>query len=237
MPASELIVRFNMEFKRRLWKTEIYEALCSYSQLCDPITVGRNLEKAYSESIMLNDAVNGMRYRLKSEGKVVTKEVEEEYRNKAITDYNASVESALSNYQRQMIVLFSTYIEVIAQNFIEWYFSNNPITMHDYVSEEKGKISFSEFINHDSKNEFIESLAKRSASNVISGEWKRILKRIESLTKVELKGKEGILILLSTRNKIVHENAKIEVGDEGVYDFYETLSAFLEYCEKVYLSE
>lgn len=114
---------------------------------------------------------------------------------------------------RQMIVLLVTYLEMIINDFFISLFSTHPERMYSYLTPKdadnshKGKVDLKEILLASSKEEIIQSLVERAASNATQGKFNAIIKTIEREAKVTIEPAtvSELISLVELRNCIVHE--------------------------------
>jgi hypothetical protein len=84
-------------------------------------------------------------------------------------------------YLRQMIVLATTYVELILKDFFRCLFIAHPLRMNKYLSSEgKGKwlIDLTEVINATSRKGLLLSLAERAASIAVGPKFDKVVETI-----------------------------------------------------------
>ncbi len=130
-------------------------------------------------------------------------------------------------FSQQMIIVVSTYIESLVQEFCEVLFIRHPKRMYSYLvlSDDKnekttikGQVSLKMIVAKTSKEELIRELAKQAAKELISKSWKKAFDEINNISgkrKISTSIKKEILKILELRNKIIHENASFDI-DEGI---------------------
>jgi hypothetical protein len=79
-----------------------------------------------------------------------------------------------------MLVLATTYVELILKDFFRCLFIEHPLRMNKYLSSEgkrKGTITLTEVINATSREDLLLSLAERSAPIAVGPSSVKLLKR------------------------------------------------------------
>ena len=119
-------------------------------------------------------------------------------------------------YLKQMIVLATTYVELILKDFFLCLFIAQPPRMNFYLSPEgKGKatVSLNEILNTTSKEELILNLAEQATAVAVGPKFDKIVEKIIKECKLELDGNflENLRALNELRNRIVHEGRTEEV--------------------------
>lgn len=141
-------------------------------------------------------------------------------------------EEAIEMVKNQYIVFLFTRYEFVIQDAVKSLIcddSRRIITLirayRDY--EEAIKFSIKEFVNYDSKEEYVSVISERLSSKILSGKPTDVIKRIKCLLQFE--DIETCILdeLMNKRNKIVHEGKiyKIEMDELEVY--YKTVENLL----------
>lgn len=172
------------------------------------------------------------------EGMVVSKNQE------TIKLFHESITHDIGNagkfYNGQMVVLASTYIELILKDFLTVFFAHFPERMYEFLyaqdkEEHKGAVSLKEIIKVDSMPELINNLAEQATANILKGRFTAQLNNIARIIKLELsadlKGKLNGLI--ERRNRIVHEASKEEIEHNDVDDALDTCSDLVKFLAEV----
>lgn len=113
-------------------------------------------------------------------------------------------------YLKQMIVLATTYAELILKDFFRCLFIARPPRMNTYLSPEgKGKatVSLNEILNTASKEELIMNLVEQATSVAVGPKFDKVVEKIIRECKLELDRPfvEDLRALNELRNRIVHE--------------------------------
>jgi len=222
-----------MKFRDKFWKAELNEIISSFSDLHDPIVTQRLLENGFSESTLMKDALTGFRMLREQSGIPVSDSDIEQQRNEYVRDYTRSLSRALDVYKRQILVLFTTHLEVITEEFVQCLFCRKPQLMHDYTGHDKGLISLNDALKFKTKNSMINALALRSSKKLMEAKWPTIFSRIEKAIKTSIPDKEKLLKLIESRNRIIHENNKPTISVTGLYKTYSLLERHIDFCAEV----
>lgn len=127
-------------------------------------------------------------------------------------------------YLRQMIVLATTYMELILKDFFYCLFIAQPLRMNVYLSPEgnrKAMVALNEILNTDSKEQLVINLAEQAASVAVGPRFDKVVHKIIKECKFQLDRPfvEDLRVLNELRNQIVHEDKiKAEVSIEQVHD-------------------
>lgn len=219
-----------MKFRDQLWKAELNEIISSFSNLHDPIVIQGLLEKGFAESRLMKNALTGFRVVHEQSGVLISDSDVEQQKNEFVRDYTRSLSGALDVYKRQILVLFTTHLEVITEEFVQCLFCCNPQLMHDYTENDRGLISLKDALKFKTRNAMINSLAARSCTKFMDAKWPTIFSRIEKAVKTSIPEKEQLLKLTQTRNRIVHENKKPAISVTGLYKTCSSLEQYIEFC-------
>lgn len=126
-------------------------------------------------------------------------------------------------YLRQMIVLATTYVELILKDFFRCLFIAHPLRMNTYLSAEgKGKamIALNEVITAPSREEILLSLAERAASIAVGPKFDKVIEMIikESKLKLDRPVVDDLRTLNELRNRIIHQGAPEEIDIQQVHN-------------------
>lgn len=132
---------------------------------------------------------------------------------------------AYQTYLRQMIVLSTTYVELILRDFFGCLFIAQPLRMNRYLSpgsKEKATVTLNEIINMPSREELIVNLAKQATAIAVGPKFDKVVGTIVKQCKLELEMPliEDLRELNELRNRIIHEGAKEEIRIEQVYNAF-----------------
>jgi uncharacterized protein (UPF0147 family) len=216
-------------FRAGQWLAEVVDSLGSYRIIHNFITSKEALAAFLgSQQVMVGS----------EEGMVVSKNTD------AIKFFHESIshdiESAGKFYNAQMVVLASTYIELILNDFFLVFFDHFPERMYEFLyaqekEEQKGAVSLKEIIKVDSMPELINKLAEQATANLLKGGFTAQLNNLAKIIKTEvtadLKGQLNGLI--GRRNRIVHEASKEEVVEKDVEVALDVCSNLIRYLAEV----
>lgn len=140
---------------------------------------------------------------------------------------------ALEMIKNQQIVFLFTRYEFIVQDAVKSLFCNEPRRLlkffqayHGY--EEAIKFSLKEFINSNSKEEYVEVISERLSSKILSGKPTDVIKRIKCLLKFEDVDGSVLDELMIKRNNIVHEGRIYQIEVEELEKYYKTVEKLLK---------
>jgi hypothetical protein len=222
-----------MKFRAKLWKDELKEILYSFSNLHDPIVIQKLLEIGFANSRLMHHALAGYRSEQEQSGNEVAAQDVENLKNEFIGDYTKSVSAALDVYKRQVLVLFTTHLEVITEEFVQSLFFLKPEMMFDYTGYDKGLISINDALKFKTRNAMIKSLAIRATAKLMEAKWPTIFSRVEKAIKLEVPEKSKLLKLIQTRNLVVHENRKPSISCRRIYSTCSMLERYIDFCGEV----
>ena len=149
------------------------------------------------------------------------------------------VEEAFGTYERQILVVYASYLELMLGELVEALFIAYPERMHDYlaVGDEaengggggRGRIGLRDVLAHKSMEDLLRNLAARSADYATRGTKKAVLKRVERISKYEMnaKVKSDVLALFDERNRIVHEGRQQPLPEAAVAQAHDVSERFL----------
>lgn len=127
-------------------------------------------------------------------------------------------------YLRQMIVLATTYVELILKDFFYCLFVAQPLRMNLYLSPEgngKAMVTLNEILGTDSKQELMLNLAERAASIAVGPKFDKVVQKIVKECRLQLERPfvEDLRELNELRNQVVHEDkVKVEVSVQQVHN-------------------
>ncbi|HEX8187836.1 MAG TPA: hypothetical protein VF586_05770 [Pyrinomonadaceae bacterium] len=157
-----------------------------------------------------------------------------------IENATTNIKDAAKFYNRQMLVVASTYIEMIQKNFIAVLFANHPERMYEYLYPEgrendKGVVSLKEVIKSASKDALINQLSEQAMANAVKG---RINASMNNLSKIAAEKipdqlKKKLIEIVVCRNRVVHEASQEVIRSEDVIDALDTCHEFIEYLVSV----
>ncbi|GEM_PF-4224554 len=133
------------------------------------------------------------------------------------------IKIAYQVYLKQMIVLATTYVELILKDFFECLLTAHPQRMNIYLSSEgtgKAMITLNEVINEISKETLMLRLTERAASIAVGPKFDKVVEAIIKECKLELHRPlvEDLRTLNELRNRIVHENTREEINIQQVHN-------------------
>lgn len=128
-------------------------------------------------------------------------------------------------YLRQMIVLATTYVELILKDFFRCQFIAHPLRMNSYLAPEgkgKAEIALNELIAATSREELLSSLAERAASTAVGPKFDKVVETIikESKLKLDRPVVDDLRKLNELRNRIIHQGAPEEIDIQQVHNSF-----------------
>lgn len=141
----------------------------------------------------------------------------------------SDVKKASSFYDGQMVVLASTYFELILRDFLTAAFTRHPDKMYDFIQiggdqVQRGAVSLREIIKADSLPQLLSTLADQAADKIVISRFPTQLKQLVKVAGRDLPAelKDRLTGLVTRRNRIVHEAAAEQVGEADVEAALET---------------
>jgi hypothetical protein len=147
-------------------------------------------------------------------------------------EITANLQEAASIYQRQMIVVAGTYIELILKDFLRAVFCAHPQRMHDFLDDgtgQKGTVSLRLITRAPSLPDLLEDLAERAASNALRGRFKSQLGNLAKIvTEAQVPSNlQELLSIVERRNRIVHEASQEKVNPDEIRLIFDSCSNLL----------
>ena len=146
-------------------------------------------------------------------------------------EIKVNLQEAGQFYNRQMIVITATYIEIILKDFLRVAFLKFPERMHNFLDEgngNKGLVSLKLITRAPSLSELLSDLSEQAASNALKGRFKsqlNILSRIIPEQEISQLLQTQLIDIVEKRNRIVHEASQEQISEDNVR---ETLDTCLE---------
>lgn len=208
-----------MQFNLGQWHGEFFSLYIKYKDLRE-FCLDKDALYAHVTENRVVEGINNDEYYKSSDKKQL---------ERWINPITQNVQNSFKTFELQMPVIFSSYVEDAIVTFFTCYLVNNPDRIGDFVSpldqdHIKGFVKVSDIIRHGTIKEMIFDLAVKSAHNAVSGKSKKkVFDRLEYLVKYEIDSevKKKIIELYEKRNEIVHENKKLELGQEYIEEIYE----------------
>lgn len=135
------------------------------------------------------------------------------------------VDIAYQVYLRQMVVLASTYIELILKDFFRAFFVAKPSRMNTVLAlsgKGEASIPLNEILKAESLDQLVLNLAMRASMIKGSGEPDKIMEALIKDCKITLDRPlvDDIRLLKERRNRIVHE------WNDDIVDIQQVLNSF-----------
>lgn len=126
------------------------------------------------------------------------------------------ITAAQQVYMRQMLVLATTYVELILKDFFLCLYIAQPLRMNSPLSPEgKGKatVFLNDVLTADSKDTLVMNLAERAASAAVGPKFDKVVEKIIRECKLKLDSSfiDDLRELNERRNQIIHEGKSEEV--------------------------
>lgn len=207
------------------WSVEIHQALA-------PIDI---LESLFSNK----DIIEFIRPRLKGYSHLNSLKLETGELDLSDEYLRGEIDIAYRVYLRQMIVLATSYIELILKDFFIAWFIAKPLRMNQTLPPEnktQAFISLNEILSNDSKEELINNLAEKAASKKVGKtSIDKILGKLLSDCKIQpdLPIVNDVKLLKEQRNRIVHDEIDEEVTIKQVYSSFSLILYLLYILTKV----
>jgi RiboL-PSP-HEPN len=149
----------------------------------------------------------------------------------------STVERGEQFHNRQMVVVASTYIELILRDYLIVLFNHFPLRMYEYLyaqdkDELGGFVSLKEVVQVDSLNDLLKNLSEQATANALKGRFTAQVNNLERITSEKIPDdlKRKLTRLIEMRNRIVHETSPEEISEaqvKGVLDSCHELINFL----------
>ena len=211
-------------FNAGKWVAELTSSLGSYSALQDFVTDKETIEFYANKLTTITLVVH-------EDNSADEIENADSDSDKSIRKYQITkIQEANQIYQKQMIVLITSYAETIILDFLQCIFVAHPVRAYDYLNDDekgaKGKIDLKEILEADTKDSLINSLSFKAANIATRGKFKTSLNNIEKISKRKLDSElsRKLNSLIELRNRIVHELADVDITNKEVLDGFDCLS-------------
>ncbi len=148
-------------------------------------------------------------------------------------EIKANLQEAEKFYNRQMVVVTATYIELILKDFLRVVFCKFPERMHNYLDEGngyKGLVSLKLITKASSLSELLYDLAEQAASNALKGRFKAQLNNLARIIPEEeiTQNLQNELVgIVEKRNRIVHEASQEQLTVDEVRQAFDTCAELL----------
>jgi hypothetical protein len=225
----------NMTFKARRWGNEIYRSIQAYWHIqafFNDSKVFRNYLDSHRPSKPVMFVDGGF---LLDDGSILELPDDDEIFEPTIhtislahEEIKANLQHAEQFYNRQMVVVAATYIELILRDFLRVVFCKFPERMHNYLDEgngSKGLISLKLITKASSLIELLHDLSEQAASNALKGRFKaqlnnltRIIREQELTQELQCK----LIRIVEKRNQIVHDASKEQLINDEVRRTFDT---------------
>jgi hypothetical protein len=143
-------------------------------------------------------------------------------------EIKANLEEAERFYNRQMVVVIATYIELILRDFLRVAFSKFPERMHNYLDEGngyKGLVSLKLITKAPSLDGLLYDLSEQAASNALKGRFKTQLNNLARIIpeqEISQNLQNELIRIVEKRNRIVHEASQEQMSVDEVKQTFDT---------------
>lgn len=147
---------------------------------------------------------------------------------------NKFLHAAIEHYTSLMVVTAATYIESMFSEFLYETFVAFPLTMYEYIVDEKAKekgfVKLTEILDEPDKNALIIRLSQRASKIASNGSTAQVLKRISKLSGHPFGASiaNDVQEIIKKRNEIVHEGRQFRIDEIDVSATYKTLELLLK---------
>jgi hypothetical protein len=143
-------------------------------------------------------------------------------------DITANLQQAEQFYNRQMVVVVATYIELILKDFLQVGFCKFPERMHHYLDDGngyKGLVSLKLVTKAASLPGLISDLSEQAASNALKGRFKAQLNNLARIIpeqEISQRLQGQLIDIVEKRNRIVHEASQEQISEDNVREVLDT---------------
>lgn len=156
-----------------------------------------------------------------------------------------SIETAISNYRRQLLVVIVSIVEATISDVFTVLFTFKPEAIKGLSKDSNGEgfipsVSVDDLMQATQLDELRSGVVERAVAYACQGKnRKTVLRRISRLfgTDVPETSANAFLDLSDRRNQIVHENSKAEVTTSQVEDAFEVSMSFIQELGKLVSSK
>ena len=148
-------------------------------------------------------------------------------------EIKVNLQEAEKFYNRQMVVVTATYIELILKDFLRVVFCKFPERMHDYLDESngyKGSVRLKLITKVSSLSELLYDLAEQAASNALKGRFKTQLNNLARIVpeqEITQNLQTELIGIVERRNRIVHEASQVPLTTDEVRQAFDTCAELL----------
>jgi uncharacterized protein YutE (UPF0331/DUF86 family) len=222
-------------FKARRWGSEIYRSIQTYWHIqafFGDTKVVENYLDSHKPLHAVEFVDGGF---LLDDGSIVElPDDDENFESTAHTisltqdEIKVNLQEAGQFYNRQMVVVTATYIELILRDFLRVAFSKFPERMHNYLDEgngSRGLVSLKLITKAPSLNELLFDLSEQAASNALKGRFKTQLNNLARIIpeqEITQKLQSELISIVEKRNRIVHEASQEQISIDEVRQTLDT---------------
>jgi hypothetical protein len=225
-------------FKVRRWGNEVYRSSQTYGHIRAFFNDSKILENYLDTHKPLNlvklvRGENDTISMLLEDGSMIeiTDDEFEETPHTVVLDQDnikIHLQEAQQFYNRQMVVIVATYIELILKDFLQVGFCKFPERMHNYLDDGngyKGLVSLKLITKVTSLPELIFDLSEQAASNALKGRFKAQLNNLAKIIpeqEISQRLHGQLIDIVEKRNRIVHEASQEQISDDNVREVLDT---------------
>ncbi|HEX2949865.1 MAG TPA: hypothetical protein VHV83_09925 [Armatimonadota bacterium] len=142
------------------------------------------------------------------------------------------VNIAYQIYLRQMVVLATTYAELILKDFFRCLFIAQPLRMNPYLARDgsgKATIPLNTILQAGTKEELLLTLTEHASSLAVGGQLHKVVEKIikECKLKLDKPITTDLREVVDLRNRIVHEGKKEELQLDCIHKSFGLLRYLL----------
>lgn len=214
---------------------ELIEALGTY----------RQLQHFADDQDALRAHLNGKGRPRKMSEEGGIEDLEDKDIERFIEPVSESIEKAIANYRRQLLVVIVSILEASISDAFAVLFTFKPETIKGLTKDSNGdsfapSVSVDELMKARQLEELRSSIVERAVAYACQGKNKKtVLRRIARLfgNEIPTTSANEFLALSERRNKIVHENSQAEVTRSQVEDAFEVAMTFIQELGKLVSSQ
>ena len=137
-----------------------------------------------------------------------------------------SIETAISAYNRQLVVVVASITEAAIAEAFRVLFSYRPLVMKDLESNDHSlrlSVSLEDLVTASDLRSLCSNVVERAVSAATQGSKQSVLKRLERLFKRKLPSlvRDRYIALVDRRNGIVHDNWRGALSRQEVRDYFD----------------
>lgn len=164
------------------------------------------------------------------DGELKQLSIDHPYREHWLDVAKDSLLSTIRIMNNQIIVYISTILESSLIDFFQCLFRKEPskvLALNQFFDDSIADLgfSYSDFLQYNSKDDYIYEIAERAAKKCNSGKLKSILKRIKDISGLQIPESitNEMILLVKLRNEIVHEGISHDLNYDNLKKFSDEL--------------